>query len=137
MSLYLPNDRNSVLARTVAASFRDPMAYSLLTELELKNAIWRGIGEKRISERIARRSLGDVDQDLVDGFLQRCGLDAVTHHGKALELSEQYASKYLTRALDVLHVASALLLKTTEFASFDLRQRNLASAVGLKLLPVR
>ena len=50
---------------------------------------------------------------------------------------EQYASKYLTRALDVLHVASALLLKTTEFASFDLRQRNLASAVGLKLLPVR
>jgi hypothetical protein len=113
------------------------MAFSLLTELELKNAIWRATGEKRIPKPVAVACLRDVDRDLNDGFLQRCGLDAVAHYRKALELSEQYASTYLTRALDVLHVAAALLLKTPEFASFDLRQRNLASALGLKGLPVR
>lgn len=112
------------------------MSFSLLTELELKNAIWRAIGEKRISERLAIACLSDVDRDLADGFLLRCGLDAASHYRKALDLSEQFASSYLTRALDVLHVAAALLLKTPEFASFDLRQRNLASASGLKVLPV-
>jgi predicted nucleic acid-binding protein len=113
------------------------MAFSLLTELELKNAIWRAVGDKRISEPLASGSLGDLDRDLIDGFLQRCGIDSVAHYRKALQLSEQYAPKHLTRALDILQVAAALLLKTAEFVSFDLRQRRLASDVGLKLLPVR
>jgi hypothetical protein len=135
LALYLPNDRNSAAARTVAVSFQDSIAYLLLTELELKNAMWRAIGEKRLSQRLAQTCLGQVAQDLSDGFLQRCGLDSVTHYRKALELSEQYAASYLTRALDVLHVAAAVLLSCGEFASFDLRQRGLASAVGLKVLP--
>ena len=135
LSLYLPNDRNSAAARAVAVSFQDAIAYLLLTELELKNAIWRAIGEKRISQRLALTCLSDVGQDLTDGFLQKCGLDAVAHYRKALELSEQYASTYLTRALDVLHVAGAIVLNCREFASFDLRQRNLASATGLKVVP--
>jgi hypothetical protein len=78
-----------------------------------------------------------LDRDLIDGFLQRCGVDSVAHYRKALQLSEQYAPKHLTRALDILQVAAALLLKPAEFVSFDLRQRRLASDVGLKLLPVR
>lgn len=137
ISLYLPSDRNSALARSIAASFRDPMAFPLLIELELKNSIWRAVGEKRISRGLAARCLAGVDRDLVDGFLQRCGLDAVAHYRKALELSEQYASDHLPRALDVLHIAAALLLSTLELASFDSRQRSLAAAVGLKLLPAR
>jgi hypothetical protein len=78
-----------------------------------------------------------LDRDLIDGFLQRCGVDSVAHYRKALQLSEQYAPKHLTRVLDILQVAGALLLKPAEFVSFDLRQRRLASDVGLKLLPVR
>ena len=131
----MPNDRNSAAARAVAVTFQDAIGYLLLTELELKNAIWRAIGEKRISQRVALTCLTEVEQDLRDGFLQRCGLDSVAHYRKALELSEQYASNYLTRALDVLHVAGAILLNCREFASFDLRQRKLASAAGLKVVP--
>jgi hypothetical protein len=99
--------------------------------------MWRAVGEKRISQRLTLTCLSDIERDLTDGFLQRCGLDSVAHYRKALELSEQHASKYLTRALDVLHVAGAILLSCGEFASFDVRQRNLASAVGLKTLPLR
>ena len=46
-----------------------------------------------------------------------------------------YAARYLTRTLDALHVAAALLLEAKTLASFDDRQRRLAASVGLQLLP--
>jgi predicted nucleic acid-binding protein len=136
-SLYLPNDRFSAQARAAAATLTDALAYPLLTELELGNTIWRAVGEKRISGRAARALLSELNRDLEAGFLQACGLDSVAHYRKAIELSEHYAAQYLTRALDVLHVAAAYLLETPLFASFDQRQRKLAEAVGLKVLPVK
>ena len=39
-----------------------------------------------------------------------------------------------TRSLDVLHVATALVLESTHFVSYDARQLALASAAGLKVL---
>ena len=50
-------------------------------------------------------------------------------------LSEQHTGALGTRMLDVLHVAIALLLKPDAFCSFDERQRRLARAAGLRLLP--
>jgi predicted nucleic acid-binding protein len=135
VSLYLPNDRLTTLAATVAADFRSAIAYPLLTELELTNTLWRAVGQKRISNELATNIFRDLNRDLVDGFLQQCGLDAVAHYHKAIELSRRCASQHLTRSLDVLHVAAACLLETLSFASLDTRQRKLAASVGLKLLP--
>jgi hypothetical protein len=78
---------------------------------------------------------GAVDRDLDKGFLVRRGLDAVAHYRNAMKLSTEYAARYLTRTLDVLHVAAALLLESKTLASFDDRQRRLAASVGLQLLP--
>lgn len=54
----------------------------------------------------------------------------------AATLSEDHTATLGTRALDVLHVATALVLKPAAFCSFDERQRKLARAKGLKVLPV-
>jgi predicted nucleic acid-binding protein len=135
VSLYLPNDRFSAPARTIATSFRDTVAYPLLVELELTNTIWRAVGEKRIPARLAANLLGAVNRDLTEGFLVRSGLDAVAHYRDAMKLATRYAAQYLTRTLDILHVAAALLLEAKILASFDERQRRLAASVGLKLLP--
>lgn len=135
VSLYLPNDRFTTFARTIAARFESAVAYPLLTELELTNTLWRAVGEKRISNELATNIFRQVNRDMVDGFLQQPGLDAVAHYRKAMDLSRRFASPFLTRALDVLHVAAACLLETQNFASFDIRQRKLAALVGLKLLP--
>jgi predicted nucleic acid-binding protein len=135
VSLYLPNDRLTTLATTVAAGFRSAIAYPLLTELELTNTLWRAVGQKRISKELATNLFRAVNRDLIDGFLQQCGLDAVAHYQKAINLSRRYASEHLTRSLDVLHVAAACLLETPSFASLDIRQRKLAASAGLKLLP--
>jgi predicted nucleic acid-binding protein len=65
----------------------------------------------------------------------RSGLEAVAHYRCVMKLSAEYAALYLTRTLDVLHVAVALLLEAKILASFDERQRRLAAGVGLQVLP--
>ena len=50
-------------------------------------------------------------------------------------LSKRYAAALGMRMLDVLHVALALLLKPEAFCSLDQRQRKLARAAGLRVLP--
>jgi len=37
--------------------------------------------------------------------------------------------------MDIIHVATAKLSRIEEFVSFDSRQRDLASAIGLKVGP--
>ena len=54
---------------------------------------------------------------------------------KALPLSRRFSGTLGTRTLDILHVATALVLKPDVFFSFDERQRKLARAERLRLLP--
>jgi predicted nucleic acid-binding protein len=55
---------------------------------------------------------------------------------KALALSRRFSGTLGTRTLDILHVATALVLTPDVFFSFDERQRKLARAERLRLLPV-
>lgn len=48
------------------------------------------------------------------------------------QLARRHGAKFCLRALDTLHVASALELKAERFWTFDERQKKLARAVGLK-----
>jgi hypothetical protein len=102
---------------------------------ELTNTIWRAVGEKRIPARLAVSLLSAVNRDLAAGFVVRRGLDPVVHYLDAMKLSTEYAARYLTRTLNVLHVEAALLLEAKVLASFDERQRRLAASVEHELLP--
>ena len=48
------------------------------------------------------------------------------------QLARRHGARLGLRALDTLHVASALELKAERFWTFDERQKKLARAVGLK-----
>jgi predicted nucleic acid-binding protein len=50
-------------------------------------------------------------------------------------VSRAHTTKFGVRTLDVLHVAAARVLGADAFISFDSRQRDLAKAAGLKVLP--
>ena len=54
----------------------------------------------------------------------------------ALKLYHRHKSKTGARSFDILHVASALALKTSAFLTLDRNQARLARAVGLAL-PLR
>lgn len=53
----------------------------------------------------------------------------------AARLSAHYAGQKRFGAMDILHVATALDLGAKQFVSFDERQRELAEAEGLDVVP--
>jgi predicted nucleic acid-binding protein len=75
---------------------------------------------------------GRVDDDFQQGRYVQVDLLWRAALKRAEDLSRNYSRTLGTRSLDVLHVASALELGFRNFLTFDLRQQNLARAVGLK-----
>jgi predicted nucleic acid-binding protein len=54
---------------------------------------------------------------------------------EARRLSDRYTLAGGHRSFDILHVATARIVKATTFLSFDANQRKLAGAVGLTVAP--
>src|SRR5258706_13830104 len=92
------------------------------------------VNRKFIDAATALAAVEDLDADIAEGrlglvdALWRRTLDAAT------DLSQAHTAKLGTRSLDVLHVATGLVLESTHFVSYDARQRGLATAVGFKVL---
>jgi len=79
----------------------------------------------------------DLRTDIRSGRLTRPRYDLGAVFMRAEQLSDKYSAIAGTRSLDVLHVAAALECGCTTLASFDERQRKLASLAGLKLIPAK
>jgi predicted nucleic acid-binding protein len=132
-SLYLHDDRSRRFC-----AFRSRLAGALpLTRhgrAELVNAIALAVFRRDIGEDVAEGALADLDDDIAAGrlalvdVLWRRTLDA------ASDLSRRHTPALGTRALDVLHVASALALGATRFVTYDDRQAALARAVKLRVV---
>jgi predicted nucleic acid-binding protein len=121
-----------------AAIIRDtglPIIFSHLHAIEIPNAIrlqrFRGVISKAQEAAAIRIFLADVDA----GRLSRPDYNLAQVFIRAEQLSAKHTGNIGTRSLDVLHVATALECGCTELASFDDRQRKIASLAGLKLIP--
>jgi predicted nucleic acid-binding protein len=76
-----------------------------------------------------------LGQDLRSGRLLKMAVNWTVAFRIASQISDHHSAIIGTRSLDVLHVATAKSLRTTEFVSFDVRQRKTAMAVGLRVAP--
>lgn len=119
---------------------RPQLFYLPLHALEVENAIrHRAFHERRIrssNERgqIVRErdaALARVDQFLKRGALVEITLDMDPAMDRARGLSAMHSEKIGARAIDLLHVACALLLQSEVFLTSDQRQAALAKAEGL------
>jgi len=115
--------------------FTAAIPYTQLNELELVNTLRRGVGDKAITHGTYTLVMRELNNDEADGLIVRSTLNPVKLHEKALELARKHTANVGCRSLDILHVASALLLGAQNFASFDLKQRKLAQAVRLAQVP--
>ncbi len=134
VSLYCP-DANSAPATAMLRQTRDSMALSLLAELETVNAIGLRVFRKQMSRAQAAISLQSFEADLRSAVFQLTPLPETALH-RARDLSRTYAPRIGIRTVDLLHVAAALELGAQKLYSFDLRQREVARAAGLKLNPL-
>jgi predicted nucleic acid-binding protein len=133
VSLYLP-DAHSPAAWTAMKS-RPYLYLTPLHELEFVNAIELAIFRKLISRAEAKAVFRNFEQDRGSVFaLTQLPLET---YARAEQLAMRHSSVLGTRSLDILQVATALILKADAFFTFDERQQRLAKAERMRILPAR
>jgi predicted nucleic acid-binding protein len=112
-------------------SQRTPLVITSLNEYELGNALRFAEFRNGISMGEAALFWAEFESDRASGRLrvQVCNLADVAHEAK--RLSATYTLTGGHRGFDILHVASALIMKAQRFLTFDENQKKLAKAQGL------
>ena len=134
VSLY-GQDAHSARAQALAATFRVPLALTPLLRHEARNAIRLALFRKEITAAEGQAVISAIEDDTRTGMLVETPVAWAEVYAEAEALSAAHTEKLGTRALDVLHVASAAALGVKEFYTFDVRQKALAVKAGMKVKP--
>ena len=129
-SLYAP-DAHTQLAVSRMARQALPLPYTWLHQLEFRNALRLRIFRGEITSKQRDASINAMVSDLAAGLLAHAEPLLSDLSIEAERMSALHSETLGTRSLDILHVASALVLGVPEFLTFDHRQRALAKAAGL------
>ena len=103
--------------------------------LEAKNAIRLKAFRGEITSAEMSQSVAAFELDIATGLWQRPTYTVAAVEQKTDELSAGHTAKLGCRALDIIHVAAALVLGVKEFVTFDGRQGALARQAGLTVKP--
>ena len=112
-----------------------PLPLTTLGRLELFNAIRLSVFRRQLAPRAAIVDLRTIEGDIRARVLKLIVCDWPAVHADAERLSSKHATKNGHRTMDLLHVATAISLGTTDFLTFDQNQAKLAIAEGLTVKP--
>jgi hypothetical protein len=116
-----------------------------LHALEVRNAVLQrafhqrrsiSSGERQHISRERDAALARVERLVVRRALFDVTLDMDAAMTLAAKLSRAHTERLGARAIDLLHVASALALESELFLTTDVRQAQLAKAEGLKVVSI-
>lgn len=112
---------------------KSPLTLTVLSEYELANALRFAEFRKAIAAGEAALFLAQFEVDRAHGRIQFriCNLADIIEEAKRLSATHTIQGGH--RGFDILHVATALHLGVTEFLTFDVNQKKLAKAEGLKV----
>ena len=133
VKLYIPEDETRLVASYVM-SLKTPLPFSHLHELEVKNALRLKVFRKEAKSRPVLSSVRAIDKDLRIQVLERPELNWLDVFRRAEELSRRFSPRAGSRSLELLHVASCLLIPCRDFLTFDDRQADVARRAGLHLV---
>jgi predicted nucleic acid-binding protein len=102
--------------------------------LEIATGIALGAFRKANTTEAMADAVLSFEEDLAQGRYTEVDVLWRATLRRAADLSRTYTPKLGCRSLDVLHVATALELGLRDFVTFDVRQRHVARAVGLKTI---
>ena len=124
-------------AADVAVTAAGGVPCTLIHRLELTNAFERLVGRRLLTRDECRRLYEQLQDDLDTGRLMHVAIDWEGVIAQAAELSRAHAAKFLSRSLDLLHVAAAQAMQCKTFVSADDRQLAVAHAAGLKTVDIK
>jgi len=133
-SLYVQQSHSAAAAEHMAET-GEPVLVTSLSRFELCNAVRLSVFRKLLDRRLATEDLKFIARDIGRGVLALMPCDWATVHEQAQRLSVEYTIAQGHRGMDLLHVASALVLGAPDFLTFDRNQAQLAAGAGLVVKP--
>ncbi|MBN1606123.1 MAG: type II toxin-antitoxin system VapC family toxin [Polyangiaceae bacterium] len=130
--LYVHDDRSRGFCAWRART-RGSLPLTRHGRSELVNGICLAVFRGDIDPDAGHAALADLEADLAEGRLCLADIPWRQVLDRARELSLRHTPTLGTRTLDVLHVASALVVGCRKFVTYDRRQAELAKAVGLRV----
>ena len=130
---------NSARAAARFAKMPGPLEVSSLLLFEFRQSVrfqvrlHRNDGSKGFAKAEGVQMLADLRADLASGALVIRSAPWQQVHATAERLSERHTEADGHRAMDILHVATALELGANEFLTFDANQKKLAKAEGMSV----
>jgi predicted nucleic acid-binding protein len=131
VSVYTP-DANSHLAVEIMHHIKFPIFWTSFGEVELLNALQLRLFRRELTSLEVKEAHAAIRRHL-DSQIYLLKPFSPAIFEKAKLLIQRHTRNLGVRTLDLLHVASALVLQADVFYSFDLDQRKLARAAGLRL----
>lgn len=129
-SLYV-SDVNTPEAERALGSLQPVMILTLLHEVELTNAFQLLVFRKLITAPQAAAAQHKFEKNVeILGPLRPIASDVLA---RAVDLARRHTARLGARSLDILHVAAALTMDAEAFLTFDIRQRKMATAEGLRV----
>jgi predicted nucleic acid-binding protein len=135
VAVYVPERFSKAARLAIRAVAQVP--FTVLHQLEVPNAFELLVGRGLISRAECRAIQAHLQEDIESQRVLPVALDVERLFTDACELSRAYAAKFLTRSLDLLHVAAARGAMCTRFVTADDRQLAVAKAAGLEVLDIK
>jgi predicted nucleic acid-binding protein len=129
VSLYIL-DTNSPEAALRMQRMPLPVIVTPFGELEFATALQLRLFRRELPAAKTRAAFAAFRDDIAAGILAMTPMSDEVY-AEARRLAQKWTKKVGTRTLDIIHVASALVLGAKIFHTFDERQRRLAKAVKL------
>lgn len=126
-------EKNSKAAADKIKQYKKAIPLTPLHDLEFLNALRLKQFRSEISKEDIEKIISRFNSHEISGIYYRPQLDWADVFITASNLSEKHTKKIGSRFLDILHVASALVIEADRFFSADAKQARLASAAGIKV----
>lgn len=131
--IYVPEPESAELDASLSG--RTDLLVSTLAVTEVTSALSRLVREKRLSRADAQRVYRQLSRDLEQGQYRSLQL-TVEVHREAERLLMMQDGPLALRAADSLHLAAALLARSSTIITYDRRMADAARWIGtVELLP--
>ncbi len=134
VSLYLL-DTNTPRAVPLIRSLTEPLVYSALHRLEIRNAFSLAVFRGHQTQAQADAARQNLEFDLRARVLVPTAIRWPAALRRAAEIAASETPTLGSRSFDILHVACAEQLQANDLLTFDHRQHRLAARVGFFVRP--
>ena len=136
VKLYV-KEKHSLDASNWLKENNEAIPLTVFHELEFNNAINLKEFRGEIARDKTRLIMARFAEHESKGIYYRPQISWADTFKYAVDLSRKHSRKTGSRALDILHVASALSIKADRFFTFDERQSKLVSLAGIMNIAVK